>query len=472
LRDRRELPAIDRTHSDVEWAHPSAQHSEKHRTRRPLAVAMEVHMWLAMWVVLHGGALVPHAVADVPPDVVLDDDVVEALDVLDLDEEETHDDNVDHDDAEREVDAPAAASTPECARCSEDPTERARVHAAWRRAGLDHDDDDVGARAPSAAWLPRLRLWVGVEGGAHAQGRVELHVRTPDQLAVDDPGEAARGVVTTSPGAFVVWRGALQLTWDGEPPSSPARLALVQSRARDNVTRRVAHAWQQWHASLVPPVQGASLHVRVRHALREREMHARLEKLTGVLDEPVHVDADRIVARVLAGFAHEPDVRAVQAAAVAVARVHPDVIDDWRTRARLHAWAPRISTGASGDRGNDARNIQNLDATASDIRTHSESTSGKLDVTATWEFNRLIFEPAELTIAREGTRLTRLRDRLLDDVTKKYFERRRMQVDLALNAPADLAERAREQLRVAELTADLDALTDGFFTQALAEAQP
>ena len=47
-----------------------------------------------------------------------------------------------------------------------------------------------------------------------------------------------------------------------------------------------------------------------------------------------------------------------------------------------------------------------------------------------------------------------------------------MQVDLVLNAPVDLAERAREQLRVEELTADLDALTDGFFTRALQDAQP
>ena len=63
--------------------------------------------------------------------------------------------------------------------------------------------------------------------------------------------------------------------------------------------------------------------------------------------------------------------------------------------------------------------------------------------------------------------MVQLRDDILDEVTNYYFERRRLQVELLESPPDDLRQRYKNQLRIHELTANLDALTGGYFTHEL-----
>jgi hypothetical protein len=69
-----------------------------------------------------------------------------------------------------------------------------------------------------------------------------------------------------------------------------------------------------------------------------------------------------------------------------------------------------------------------------------------------------------MAVAREAVRLTNLRDRVVDEVTRRYYERRRLMVENALAPVYDDMERMRRDLRQQELTADLDALTGGWFS--------
>ena len=87
-----------------------------------------------------------------------------------------------------------------------------------------------------------------------------------------------------------------------------------------------------------------------------------------------------------------------------------------------------------------------------------------LEVRATWDLNYLVFHPQEMAVAREAVRLTNLRDRVVDDVTRRFYERRRLMVENALSPVYDDMERMRRDLRQQELTADLDALTGGWFS--------
>jgi hypothetical protein len=52
-----------------------------------------------------------------------------------------------------------------------------------------------------------------------------------------------------------------------------------------------------------------------------------------------------------------------------------------------------------------------------------------------------------------------------------YFERRRLKMDLA-QTPAPDAARARRELRIQELEAELDALSGGAFTRCLPAPPP
>ena len=99
-----------------------------------------------------------------------------------------------------------------------------------------------------------------------------------------------------------------------------------------------------------------------------------------------------------------------------------------------------------------------------DVITQSQGDDMGLEVRATWDLNYLVFHPQEMAVAREAVRLTNLRDRVVDDVTRRFYERRRLMVENALSPIYDDMERMRRDLRQQELTADLDALTGGWFS--------
>jgi competence protein ComEA len=188
---------------------------------------------------------------------------------------------------------------------------------------------------------------------------------------------------------------------------------------------------------------------------------------TVVVQEGKVVGGD-IVKKVLRRFNAEPSVREVQQQAIAYMRVHPEEVDSWRIRARTNALAPRLTTTGQGTLNDDNRTVEKPgDPT---IVSKDNDSSGRLTVGATWELDRLIFDPQEMAVTRESVRIANLRDRVLDEVTRRFFERRRLQVDLELSPPKDLADRVKKELRLQELTADIDAVTGGWFSQKLKDS--
>ena len=177
--------------------------------------------------------------------------------------------------------------------------------------------------------------------------------------------------------------------------------------------------------------------------------------------------APAAVREVMNRFAAEPSVREVQNAAVEYAKANPERIDSWQARARANAVLPQFRTQFDYDANQDLRTRTNLDATDARVITEDDDRSYEFQVRAQWDLDRLVFEPQELAVARESVRLANLRDRVLDEVTRRYFERRRLQVDLELSPPTDLNDRIRKELRLQELSADIDALTGGWFSQKL-----
>lgn len=187
-----------------------------------------------------------------------------------------------------------------------------------------------------------------------------------------------------------------------------------------------------------------------------------------VLIQEGKVVSSETVRKVLKRYAGEPTVREVQDQAVAYANVHPEIVDSWRVRSRTNALAPRLRTGAQGTLNRDLRTVTEVGQ--ADTEFKSDDNGGRLIVDATWELDRLIFEPQEMNVAREAVRMSNLRDRVLDDVTRRYFERRRLQIDIELSPPKDLADRVKKELRLQELTADMDAATGGWFGEKLKDA--
>lgn len=178
------------------------------------------------------------------------------------------------------------------------------------------------------------------------------------------------------------------------------------------------------------------------------------------------VGDDDEARRILRKWDKEPSIRETQIAAVRYAEIDAGRISSWRTRAGISALAPEIS-------GEYRRNIE-------DDRTLGAQTSGNVDyqslddddrytARARWELDRLVFNPDELRVSAEATDLVKLREDVLDQVTKLYFERRRLQVELETAPPAEVGTRLKKELRLQELTAAIDGLTGGWFARELKE---
>jgi predicted nucleic acid-binding Zn-ribbon protein len=64
-----------------------------------------------------------------------------------------------------------------------------------------------------------------------------------------------------------------------------------------------------------------------------------------------------------------------------------------------------------------------------------------------------------------------LRDDILDQVNKLYYERLRVKSELDSLAIEDKHKRFQKQLKIEELTASLDSLTAGFYSDQLRKMQ-
>ncbi len=63
--------------------------------------------------------------------------------------------------------------------------------------------------------------------------------------------------------------------------------------------------------------------------------------------------------------------------------------------------------------------------------------------------------------------MVQLRDDILDEVTKLYFERLRVKIEISNLDIIDVKKRLEKELRLQELTASIDALTGGYFSEQL-----
>ncbi|MFM2152801.1 MAG: hypothetical protein RL199_1236 [Pseudomonadota bacterium] len=172
------------------------------------------------------------------------------------------------------------------------------------------------------------------------------------------------------------------------------------------------------------------------------------------------------VRKILAKYEREPTVRDVQEAAGRYAEVHPEIITSWRSRARRAAMAPQLRAEYRTVKGDDTRQVEAGGSGSNSITTNATLEHRPL-VRAQWDLDRLVFNPDELRVANQTVDLVRLRESVMDQVTKLYFERRRLQVENDLAPATDIPGRVRKELRLQELVADIDALTGGFFSQEL-----
>ena len=200
---------------------------------------------------------------------------------------------------------------------------------------------------------------------------------------------------------------------------------------------------------------------------------ARVRRNTSVtVDLPVQKNRRSYtkVEEVLGQFQSEPTVADVQQMAMEYSHTHRHQVEAWLEASKNAAKLPelqlryyyydRMNTGYEyivNDQG---------DATpdAADADTDRDHV---YQVTLKWKLDDLVMSSERIRVISEAQDVVKLRDKVLGEVTRVYFDRRRLQVDALLSPSGDIKSQVENQLRLMELTAELDALTGGRFSRAV-----
>ncbi|MCD6497245.1 MAG: hypothetical protein J7M25_02940 [Deltaproteobacteria bacterium] len=174
----------------------------------------------------------------------------------------------------------------------------------------------------------------------------------------------------------------------------------------------------------------------------------------------------RQVARVMKRFSWEPSPVEVHRVAVRYHRLSGVALKRLARRIRARGALPELKL--SLDRGRVDSAVARVEAGSPSRMTRQNGADMTWSVQARWALYRLIFDPNEIKVQNQRYRQAELRQELLAQVTRLYFLRRRIEVLSVLRPARNVKTAVYRRLRLDQLTAELDALTGGWFSRELA----
>jgi len=157
----------------------------------------------------------------------------------------------------------------------------------------------------------------------------------------------------------------------------------------------------------------------------------------------------------------EPTAREIHKRVIKYANVSNGKIKRWHTESRFAGFLPSFSFGRSLDRGN------SISTYSGKYITGPEDVSKGWDADVNWDFGDILYSSDQTSIDSREKMMVELRNDLLSEATRIYYERRRLQIDLVFTPPVSEQEHLENLLRMDELTSLLDGMTDGFLSKKL-----
>jgi len=171
----------------------------------------------------------------------------------------------------------------------------------------------------------------------------------------------------------------------------------------------------------------------------------------------------------------EPDIHSVHRAALRYLSLDPARIVALRRGVERRGWLPILSFRAT--RESDRRRRSDYDEAfiSGEMRRFNDRDSDRdedleLQLIVSWDLGDIAYHPESIDVSREAREIIELRDDVLDEITQLYFERRRVIAAFALQPDSPVA--SEFQLRAAQLAADIDAWTGGWFGRQLSDFTP
>jgi hypothetical protein len=175
------------------------------------------------------------------------------------------------------------------------------------------------------------------------------------------------------------------------------------------------------------------------------------------------------VDEVLAEFDSEPDIRNVQSMAMMYTKTNPEVMERWLNASKKAYALPKVNLQYEKelDSSNRYDYTSDVEGNLSSEQDYAQiENDDKVVVKLEWRLDKLVMSSEQIRVINESNKANKLRENILDEVTRLYFDRRRLQVESLLQPPSSLQDRIELELRLQEMTANLDALTGGSFSEA------
>ncbi len=161
----------------------------------------------------------------------------------------------------------------------------------------------------------------------------------------------------------------------------------------------------------------------------------------------------------------EPTIQQVHRVAIAYAEVGPEKVRRWRGLARMRAFIPSFTVGLDQDR--DTNVVSSTAAGVTKFTAGPDRLTRSVDFGFTWDLGDFLWSSDQTSIDVRSRLTTQLRQDLLEETTRLYFERKRLLAEFEAQPAEEPVLRRERQLRIAEVTAYLDALTGGWFSKQL-----
>jgi len=175
-------------------------------------------------------------------------------------------------------------------------------------------------------------------------------------------------------------------------------------------------------------------------------------------------DIERSVKTLKIVLDGEPTFKELRDAAIKYAEVSPEKIKKWRAESKVSALLPKVSFGAD-------RNTTDLwhwesgsNTKAGDDVLIPGQDSVDWGATVSWELGNIIWNDDQTNIDVRSRLMVQLRNDILDDLRRAYYERKRVQFELMSNPPKDMNTKFEKELRLQELTQAIDDLTGNYFS--------
>jgi photosystem II stability/assembly factor-like uncharacterized protein len=184
---------------------------------------------------------------------------------------------------------------------------------------------------------------------------------------------------------------------------------------------------------------------------------------TGAYMADQYVDVERAVASTNLIYKGEPTLKELREAALRYNDVGPEKIDRWRSQSRLKALLPQVNIGL--DHGTSNTYEIYTSATKDYVVSGPDDISDGWDVSVSWELGDLIWSTDQTSIDVRSRLNTQLRNDILDDLRRLYYERKRLQYEMMNSPSGDLKMRFEKELRLRELTQAIDDLTGNYLSE-------